>query len=65
MADFDWQEFFRLAVDLAQDSGRMDSDEALRRTVMSRAYYACYHHALGTAQRLGYGSGPVMTTRVP
>jgi uncharacterized protein (UPF0332 family) len=37
--------------------GREPTREIASRTVISRAYYACYHQALAYAQRQGYGSG--------
>ena len=55
---FDWNDYLAIAKDLkAKTSGQSytNSNEALQRTAMSRAYYAMYHLAVSYAKaKLGY-----------
>ena len=51
---FDWNEFLTLARELAQ---RPLTDEAAKRTSVSRAYYAAFHDAFSRAE-LNRGASP-------
>ena len=47
---FDWSEFYRFAEYLQKDSS-FDCQEAVQRTIVSRAYYAAFCMAKETAER--------------
>jgi hypothetical protein len=51
---YNWNNYLSLAEEL-HNSDLMQSDcEAIKRTVISRSYYAAYHHARINAEKTGY-----------
>ena len=49
MAEFEWRDYFELAIRLSANK-----DEASLRSAVSRAYYYVYHLALARAESNGY-----------
>jgi uncharacterized protein (UPF0332 family) len=52
--NFDWKEFLNLARELHTTSKIKSNQEAVQRTVISRAYYAAHHYSYIYAEETDY-----------